>query len=208
MNPDEIHRILQAHVPVPAVDYCFHLWQEAPFFLKITRARQTKLGDFTSRHSRAQPRITLNFNLNPYLFLTTYIHEVAHWRTYRIYGNRVDPHGEEWRTMFTRLMEPVLWEEIFPESVLHVLRRHMINPKASSYADGELTEAFRKFDPGAERQLILRDLPDGTVFQFQGRYFKREQLRRTRVLCLDMQNRKRYLVPMDAVVSYAQLPLW
>jgi hypothetical protein len=207
MTSDKVLTILTTHIPAPAVEYCFHLWKASPFELKITRSRQTKVGDFTSRRTKSHPRITLNNDLNPYLFLMTYVHEVAHLRVYLTLGNRVDPHGEEWRTVFTDLMVPLLWESVFPDEILHELRRHMINPKASSFADSRLTQAFRKFDKNASQFAILAEIPEGSVFQFHGRYFKKGQLRRTRVLCLEMQSRRKYLVPADALVSDVQWSL-
>src|SRR5688572_21323558 len=134
MNSDKIYSILQEHLPTTALQYCYQLWNETPFQLKITRTRQTKVGDFTSKRSIGHPRITLNHELNPFLFLITYIHEVAHLRVHVQYGNRVDPHGEEWKMTFQSLMHPVLNQEVFAEDILPELQKHMINPKASSFA--------------------------------------------------------------------------
>lgn len=207
MTPEKVIAILTTHVPAPAIEYCFQLWKESPFELKITKSRQTKVGDFTSRGRKTHPRITLNDDLNPYLFLQTYVHEVAHLRVYLTLGNRVDPHGEEWKTVFTELMIPMLWDHIFPEDVLHELRRHMVNPKASSFADSDLTLAFRKYDRNASRFVLLSILPEGSIFNFQGRYFKKGKLRRTRILCVEMKSKRSYLVPADAQVSDVQLSL-
>jgi hypothetical protein len=206
MTKEHVLAILQTHVPVPALDYCLDLWRASPFELKITRTRQTKVGDFTSRRTKGRPRITLNNDLNPYLFLVTYIHEVAHLQVYLKYGAREDPHGEKWKTTFTDLMLPILWESIFPPEILHELRRHMINPKASSFSDPVLTKAFRSFD-GNNRQITLSQVPEGSIFKLQGRFFKKGKLRRTRVLCRELQSKKDYLVPTDAVVTDVQLSL-
>jgi len=206
MTAQHVFDILQSHVPLAALDYCLDLWKASPFELKVTRTRQTKVGDFTSRRTRSHPRITLNNDLNRYLFLVTYIHEVAHLHVYLRHGPREDPHGEKWKTTFTDLMLPILWETIFPPEILHELRRHMINPKASSFADTILTEAFRKFDRNTH-QIILSQVPEGSIFKLQGRYFKKGKLRRTRVLCKELQSKKDYLVPADAVVSDVQLSL-
>lgn len=206
MTSDKVFTILQSHVPPSSLEYCFSLWKESPFELKITKSRQTKVGDFTSRRTKLHPRITLNNDLNPFLFLVTYVHEVAHLRVYLQFGNRVDPHGDKWKTTFTDLMVPLLWESVFPEEILHELRRHMINPKASSFADTDLTQAFRKFDKNSS-QMVLSELPEGSIFRLQGRYFRKGKLRRTRVLCREMQSKKDYLVPADALVSDVQLSL-
>ena len=206
MNADTVFNLLQSHVPPPALDYSFSLWKSSPFELKITKSRQTKVGDFTSRRSKGHPRITLNNDLNPYLFLVTYVHEVAHLHVFLKHGNRLDPHGEEWKTTFTDLMVPILWESVFPEEILHPLRKHMINPKASSFADTTLTQAFRKFDRETN-EMMLADVPTGSIFRFQGRYFKKGKLRRTRILCRELASRRDYLVPADAFVTDVQLSL-
>lgn len=207
MNGNKVLEILQSHVPQPSVDYCFNLWKASPFELKLSKSRQTKVGDFTSRRSKVHPRITLNNDLNPFLFLTTYIHEVAHLHVFLSYGNRVDPHGEEWKQSFTDLLIPLLWENIFPEQILHELRRHMVSPKASSFADTKLTEAFRMFDKNKDHAAVLSQLPEGSTFQLQGKYFKKGKLRRTRVLCKELKSKRDYLVPADALVSNVQLSL-
>jgi len=206
MSSDQVFTILQTHVPASTLDYCFTLWRASPFELKITKSRQTKVGDFTSRRTKRHPRITLNNDLNPYLFLLTYVHEVAHLRVYLEFGARVDPHGEKWKTTFTDLMLPLLWESVFPEEILHELRRHMINPKASSFADTDLTQAFRKFDKNSN-QMVLSQVPDGSIFRLQDKYFRKGKLRRTRVLCRELHSKREYLVPADALVSDVQLSL-
>ncbi|SKC73101.1 SprT-like domain-containing protein [Ohtaekwangia koreensis] len=207
MKSEKVLDILQAHIPTPAVGYCFDLWKASPFDLKLTKSRQTKVGDFTSKRTKSHPRITLNHDLNPYLFLTTYIHEVAHLKVYLQYGARVDPHGEQWKTTFTDLMLPLLWESVFPEEILHELRRHMVNPKASSFADATLTQAFRKFDKNAHQFAVLSEIPEGSIFKLQGRYFRKGKLRRTRVLCRELNSKRDYLVPAEAQVSDVQFSL-
>ena len=206
MTSERVLIILQTHVPASSLEYCFNLWKQSPFELKVTKSRQTKVGDFTSRRTKNHPRITLNNDLNQYLFLLTYVHEVAHLRVYLQYGNKVDPHGDQWKSTFTELMVPLLWESVFPDEILHELRRHMINPKASSFADTVLTQAFRRFDKN-NSQMELSAVPEGSIFRLQGKYFKKGKLRRTRVLCRELQSKRDYLVPADALVSDVQLSL-
>lgn len=207
MTPEKIYLILQAHVPDNALHYCFQLWNETPFQLKITRTRQTKVGDFTSKKSIAHPRITLNQELNPYLFLITYIHEVAHLRVHMRYGNGVDPHGEEWKSRFRELLEPILNQNVFAEDIFAELQRHMVNPKASSFGDTALTKVLRRYDKDAGQYATLSDIPEGSVFRFQGKFFKKGKTRRTRVLCHEVKTKRHYLVPADVLVSGVQLSL-
>ena len=207
MNQEKIYSILKEHVPDTSLPYCYRLWSETPFQLKITRTRQTKVGDFTSKKSIAHPRITINHELNPFLFLITYIHEVAHLRVHLHYGSRVDPHGDEWKRSFEMLMQPMLSYDVFPEDVLIELQRHMINPKASSFADTELTKILRRYDKNAHHYATLSDIPEGSIFRFQGRFFKKGKIRRTRVLCHEVKTKRHYLVPADVLVSGVQLSL-
>jgi SprT protein len=205
MSPEKIHQMLQGHLPGPACTYCFSLWQTTPFELKLTRSRQTKVGDFTSRKNIAQPRITINSDLNPFLFLLTYIHEVAHLHVYLRFGHRVDPHGDQWKNLFKQLMEPLLQKDVFPEEILHHLCPHMANPKASSFADADLTRVLRSFDKNADQYTSLSDIPEGSIFHFQGRYFKKGKMKRTRVLCSEVKTRRKYLVPAEVLVNNVQL---
>jgi hypothetical protein len=207
MNPDVVYQTLQLHIPGTALSYCYSLWQNNPFELVTTRSRQSKVGDFTTKKFKAHPRITLNRDLNPFLFLVTYIHEVAHLHVFLKHGNRVDPHGEEWKNEFKLLMNPMQKPDVFPGPILEVLNRHMENPKASSFADAELTKTIRSFDRHADQHTALSDIPEGSIFHFQGRFFQKGKLKRTRILCKELKSKKNYLVPAEVLVSNVQLSL-
>ncbi|HLT82472.1 MAG TPA: SprT-like domain-containing protein [Cyclobacteriaceae bacterium] len=207
MTETIVRNLIDHHVPPTAAGYAFQLWKETPFVFKVTRSRSSKVGDFTGCRHHATHRITVNHDLNPYLFLITYVHEVAHLRTFLHYGTRVEPHGSEWKRIFKNLLTPVLNEHVFPPRVLHRLTIHMANPKASSFADSELTIALRQYDPGAANQTTVADLPEGAVFKLQGKYYRKGKLRRTRVVCREIRTRREYLVPAEALVSEAQLSL-
>ncbi|HEX5169720.1 MAG TPA: SprT-like domain-containing protein [Cyclobacteriaceae bacterium] len=207
MHDKEVLSILSLHVPANAIGYSFDLWAQTPFELKLSRKRESKVGDFTYRnHSRTQ-RITLNHDLNQYLFLITYIHEVAHLRVHLHYGNKLEPHGLEWKKVFQNLMEPMLKESVFPHEILHLLIAHMRNPKASSFADRELTVRLRGYDGVDSQRPMLSELPEGSIFRLQGKYFKKGKLRRTRVLCHELKSKRQYLIPAEATVSDVQLSL-
>ncbi|MFM7855849.1 MAG: SprT-like domain-containing protein [Flammeovirgaceae bacterium] len=207
MEKEQIRHVLEQHLPHASVDYCFGLWQKYPFEFKTTKTRHSKVGDFTFRPGRRQ-QITINADLHPYLFLTTYLHEVAHLIVHLQFGNRVEAHGVQWKNTFKTLMEPVLSEVVFPTPLLRLLIRHMVNPKASSYSDAKLTAAFRSYDVTKSKVTLLSQLPDGSIFQLQKRWFKKESVRRTRALCLDLKTNKKYLVPLDAEVGNAQLGMF
>jgi hypothetical protein len=205
MDLKKVEEILKQHVPANAVEYCTHLWRELPFDFKLRKERQSKVGDFTCRTGHT-PQISVNRDLHPFLFLMTYVHEVAHLRVHQTYGYKAEAHGEEWKTTFQSLMNPLLNSNTFPEPLLSGLIKHMASPKASSFSDAELTQFFRVAE-GKESTILLSHIPEGSVFHLQGRWFRKGKLRRTRVLCSEIKTRRKYLVPVDAVISNAQLAL-
>ncbi len=206
MNVEKLHNLISDRVPTPALSYCISLWQKLPFDFKLRKTRQTKVGDFTFRPGRAI-QITVNHDLHPYLFLMTYIHEVAHHHVHSQHGNRVQSHGTEWKRKFQELMIPVLEEAIFPEPILSHLKKHMRDPMASSFSDSELTKLFRSYDEKESAKILLSELPEGSIFNLNKRWFKKGKVRRTRVLCSELKTRRQYLIPIDSPVGQAQLSL-
>lgn len=194
---------LASYVPAAAAAYCTDLWKQHQFELRVVRPRRTRLGDFTRRpHQR--PRITVNVNLNPYSFLITYLHEVAHHVVYATYATkRVAPHGKEWKTAFRNLLVPVLHETFFPEDILIPLRRYAQNPMASTGSDQALVQALARYDnrePDLNKKTLMH-LKEGENFVFQKREFIRGPLRRTRVLCVEKSSNRRYTIPAHALVE-------
>lgn len=206
MLAHKVEEILVNHLPPPSVGYCFQLWQQHPFDFRLRKKRISKAGDFSCRHGHT-PVITVNHDLSPHEFLITYVHEVAHLHVHRQHGFRTEPHGEEWKKSFQILLTPLMQENIFPEPVLSGLKAHMVNPKASTYSDSNLMQLLRTLDPRAKKVVLLSELPEGSVFDFQGRWFKKGKLKRTRVLCQEIKSRRQYLVPADVPIGSAQLTL-
>ena len=183
------------------------LWKGHPFHFKVTRTRATKAGDFFCASVDSTPRITVNHDLNPFLFLITYIHEVAHLRVFFEGNRRADPHGGEWKNCFRMLMQPVLTQGVFPEPLLSVLVEHLKNPKASSFTDVALTRALRNHDHQAYAMITVSELAEGSLFELSGKYFRKGKLKRTRFICQDVKSKRHYLVPAEALVGAAQLSL-
>lgn len=206
MPRTKLSQIIETHVPAAACSYCIQLWDKYRFDFKLRKSRVTKVGDFTSYPGK-NPIITVNHDIDPYLFLITYIHEVAHLDVHLKYGTRIESHGKEWKLAFQHLMEPVLTEEVFPSTLLVGLKKHLRNPKASTFSDSIFTKLLRSFDKRQKHVVLLSDLTEGSVFGFHGKWFKKGKMRRTRVECRELKTRNTYLVPADAPISVAQLSL-
>lgn len=196
--------LLQGRVPAPTLDYCLQLWARSPFHFKLRKSRQTKVGDFTCRHGET-PQITVNEDLHPFQFLITYVHEVAHLHVHQRHGHKAEAHGSEWKQEFQLLMAPLLNDQVFPERLLAGLKGHMADPMASTYSDSALTRLLRSFDPRTSQAILLSDIPEGSIFALNGRWFRKGKIRRTRVLCKEVHSKRSYLVPVDAPVQNAQL---
>ena len=122
----ELLRLFQKHLPENAISYCVQLWEESPFYFFVKPPRNTKLGDFRYRKDRSIQTITLNSDLNPFQFLLTFIHEVAHLRAFDRFGTTHSPHGSEWKTLFKQLLEPLLVESVFPRDILVPLKLQLM----------------------------------------------------------------------------------
>lgn len=202
-----LRNLLEQHIPASAVNYCVELWDQKPFLFKLSKKRTSKSGDFTCIQGR-NPRITINKDLHPFEFLITYVHEVAHHHVHKNYGFRAEAHGTEWKRTFQELLAPLLTENVFPKDLLGCLSQHMSNPKASTYSDSDLTKLLRSKDPRTAMATLLSELPEGSVFDLNGRWFKKGKLQRTRVLCLEVKSKRQFLVPADVPVGHAQLSIF
>ncbi len=206
MNPKlnishaNIREMLERHVPQAAVSYCLSLWLHYPFHFRITRQRKTKQGDYRYYKREKSHTITINHNLNPYSFLITYIHEIAHLETFQQFGFKIAPHGLEWKNHFRTLMRPLLLPSIFPDDILLALSRYLQNPKASTCSDPGLIRALQQQDAN-EGFITLADVQLNRKFRFNQRVFLKEEVKRTRAWCREVKTGKCYTVAESALVE-------
>jgi len=198
---NKFYQLISQYVPGNAVHYCYDLWMGCPFHFKIARRRQTKLGDYRYDPNGKEHSITINYNLNTYNFLITYLHEYAHLLATEKYGRKINPHGKEWQTEFRNVMFPMLSPLIFPDNLLKVLAKHMKRPKASTQSDPMLVKALRNYDSNPTDVLLLDDIQTGEIFAFKGNRFKKLESRRTRVLCHHILSGRKYLIPRIARIE-------
>ncbi len=191
-------KVFQKYLPAPAVAYGYQLWQRYAFDFRITKTRRSKFGDYRFLDNRH--KITVNGDLNPYAFLVTYIHEVAHLVAFQNRTRNASPHGREWKAAFRALAQPVLNEAVFPAEILAALRGYLQNPKASSCSDIALFKVLHPPDAQADKSA-LADLPEGEIFSLNGRQFRKGATRRTRGWCEEIKSRKKYLVHLQALVE-------
>lgn len=190
--------VLAKYLPKQAVKPVTGLIKQQKIYLKIVNERQTRHGDYLMM-SDGRPRITVNANLNPYKFLITTIHEIAHVIAYQKYGSGIKPHGREWKNTFQHLMLPLLRPEIFPDELLPYLASHFKNPRASSDTDAVLSVQLKKYDPENDKTYIF-ELPENSRFSFRNKHFKKGRKRRKLYECMDVKTGRIYLFQPHAEV--------
>ena len=188
----------QTYIPQKAISMVQFLIEQHHFTLKIVNQRQTKHGDFR-KLPNGKFQITINNNLNQFQFLLTLVHEIAHHVTYQKFG-RVQPHGNQWKTVFQHLMLPFLQPSIYPNHILPFLANYLKNPKASTDADVNLSLALKEYSKETGKNYIF-EIPYGSLFHFKKSIYKRGNKRRTRFECLNTLNNKVYLFNQNVEVE-------
>jgi SprT protein len=177
----ELEEALARHIPQNAVKACAEMITAHKVQLKISRNRLTKFGDYRAPHNGYGHRISINHNLNPYAFLVTFIHEMAHLTTFNSFRHSVNPHGREWKNSFKVLLDPMLHENIFPPEIKAALHQYMTNPSATNCGDPVLHKALKNYDQ-QDHYTYLENLPEGCQFKlksYDGIYIKGKFLRKT-----------------------------
>jgi hypothetical protein len=195
-----MQEVLAKYLPEQAVSPVFELVKTNGIYLKIVRERKTRHGDYRKLPNGAH-QITVNANLNPYRFLITLVHEIAHLAAFKKYGFRIKPHGKEWKLTFQKLMMPFIRPEIFPSKVLPLIANHFRNPRASSETDAALAVALKSFDPENDKNYVFQ-LPFGCIFRiYNGKTFKKGKKRVKRFECTELSTGKIYIFQPNAEVE-------
>ena len=187
---------LEKYLPEGSLPLCMKLLRSEPVQLKIVRPRKTKFGDYRfPRENDNRHRISLNSNLNPYAFLITLIHEMAHLKAFKEYGKRIKAHGSEWQKTYFDLTQPFMEAGIFPDDLQIHLQQSLLKGAASSCTDINLFRILKRYDKTADKVLHLEDLDQGQLFQLNGdKLFKKGPKLRKRFKCLNLTNGREYMV--------------
>lgn len=180
-----------------------HHLQESKVVLTITRPRSTKYGDYRPpRPGQAYPhRISVNGNLNPYAFLLTLVHEIAHLYTHKAYERRAKPHGLEWKSYFRQLLQPFLNQGVFPHNVEVALLKSINNLSATSCTDPALHLALQSHNAVPDKGVLITELSQGDQFWYNNRVFRMEGQLRKRYKCTELATNRPYLFSPIALIT-------
>lgn len=158
--------------------------------LKLSPSRKSKLGDYRFNRRTGIHQISVNIDLDEEEFFVTYLHELAHKKCFDRYGNKVAPHGVEWKLEFQKLLLEAKEKLDLPEHIEKEINKSVKSPRAS-----------KPYVP-RESEFVVKDLNVGDIFELNsGKQFKLMQRRRTRFLCEEVVSKKKYTVAGLAPVT-------
>lgn len=205
MTPQERYRrILRNHLPEEAVDAVYNYLDQHHVHFHITRQRSSKLGDYRwPQGNHTYHEISVNGDLNPYLFLWVFLHEAAHLETHLKYNN-VQPHGHEWQEEYRRLIasHTILFPSDIQPLFVRLARRIPLNRSLMR----QIESTLHHYDPNYnnEEHRTLNDMPAGIRFRLKNRpemIFESIERRRTRWLCRDVDTGRQYTVSGSAEIE-------
>ena len=166
--------------------------------LILTKPRRSKLGDVRAGPSGCRDRISINRDLEPFQFLITIAHEIAHAQVWQSSRRRHAPHGLRWKTAFGKLLLELSAITTLPAGFRRAIHNHAQAPTSSTGRDLELMHALRSLE--RTNELWLDEVSIGTVFQFRGQRFRKLKSNRTRCKCVHLGNHLQYTIAKTATV--------
>lgn len=188
--------ILGNHLPEQAVDTVYAYLDRHKVHFHITRGRRSKLGDYRRPFPGHQyHEMSVNGDLNPYMFLLVFLHEAAHLETH-LNHPEAQPHGHEWQSEYAKLL--CGQAHLFPPDVQPLVRAYASRVPLSGTIRRQLEERLSHYgEPASETPIRLDSLAPGTLFRLKSKpdlLLRSDTKRRTRWLCTDVGTGRQYTV--------------
>ncbi len=180
--------VLEKFLPENALPYLKIWFGSYPCHLKITKNRNSKLGDYRKLPDKSH-QITVNGTLEPQLFFFVLTHELAHLIAFEKYGRRISPHGAEWKQTFREMLLESL--TVYAEDLRPIIQKFSESPKANFMASPELVKYFHvpKED---DEQTFIENLKKGELFEYKKEIFVIEETTKKRYLCKNIKSSRKY----------------
>jgi SprT protein len=133
--------------------------------------------------------------------MITLTHELAHMVVWENYGKKVRPHGLAWKNQYALMLGTLLEKKLFPQEIEAIIRKQVLNPKASSKCDTDLARALHEQNE-VKQGFFLEELPHGAIFRLHdGRRFQKQEKLRKWYRCIRLDNKRPYRIsPVARVV--------
>jgi SprT protein len=203
LNKLKIKNTLSRFFPVESVDYLLDLIMHYKLILRISQGRASKLGDFKPSVNGRPHKISVNGDMNIYVCLLIFLHELAHLVVWEQYGKSGKPHGREWKQYYGQLIRDFVRMGYFHHILGETLIEYSYKVKATGIASEKLIRYFQMFDNESDQHELLEDIPENGHFLTRtGRMFRKEEKLKKRYKCLCLDNKRLYLFhPMTRVLK-------
>ncbi|MFN4074778.1 MAG: SprT-like domain-containing protein [Cloacibacterium sp.] len=180
--------VLEKFLPENALPYLKIWFGSYPCHLKITKNRNSKLGDYRKLPDKSH-QITVNGTLEPQLFFFVLTHELAHLIAFEKYGRRILPHGAEWKQTFREMLLESL--TVYADDLRPIIQKFSKSPKANFMASPDLVKYFHvpKED---DEQTFIENLKKGELFEYKKEIFVIEETTKKRYLCKNIKSSRKY----------------
>ena len=180
---------LEKYLPENTLPFLKTWFGEHYIHIKITKARNSKLGDYRKMPDKSH-QITINSTLQPQLFFFVLTHELAHLLAFENFGNRISPHGSEWKNTFrTMLLESI---SIYSEDLKPIILKFSKSPKANFMSSPDLVKYFH-IENYEDETSYIEDLETEDRFIYRKQTYIIEGKRKKNYICLNLDNGKRYI---------------
>lgn len=179
---------LEKYLPENTLQYLKNWFLDYYIHIKITRNRNSKLGDYRKRPDNSH-EITINSTLPPQLFFFVLTHELAHLIAFEKYGRRISPHGNEWKETFRLMLLESL--EVYEEELRPVITRFSKSPKANFMASPDLVKYFH-IEKQDDTLQFIEELQKGEYFIYRNEKYLLEGLIKKNYLCKNLATGRKY----------------
>lgn len=181
--------LLEKYLPENCLPYLKKWFGDYSIHIKITRGRNSKLGDYRKMPDKSH-QITINSTLQPPLFFFVLTHELAHLLAFENFGHRISPHGSEWKNTFsTMLLESI---SIYDDDLKPIILKFLKSPKANFMSSPELVRYFHIEDYEDESSYI-EDLEIKDQFIYRKQIYIIDEKRKKNYLCTQLDTGKKYI---------------
>jgi SprT protein len=179
---------LEKYLPPDTLQYLKSWFLDHYIHIKITRNRNSKLGDYRKLPDRSH-EITINSTLPPQLFFFVLTHELAHLIAFEKYGRRISPHGNEWKDTFRlMLLESI---DVYEEDLRPIITKFSKSPKANFMASPDLVKYFH-IEKQDDTLQFIEELQKGDYFIYRNERYLLEGLIKKNYLCKNLATGRKY----------------
>jgi len=179
---------LEKYLPQNTLPYLRKWFSEYYIHIKVTRNRNSKLGDYRKLRDNTH-EITINSTLAPPLFFFVLTHELAHLIAFEKYGRRISAHGNEWKHTFREMLLESI--EVYEEDLRSIIVKFSQSPKANFMSSPDLVRYFH-IENHDDEDLYVEELQKGEHFLYRNEKYVLEGLIKKNYLCMNLVTGRKY----------------